>query len=147
METHIVPDYYINPKNTCDGDGSVRIKWVTDLEVTARGVVCSAPGAPPHYTVSAPLMKLGGPHREMVVSPPHRYTVNTTTCAAVYLALVIAIELLLELAAFFLWRHRSHTEAGLTISDNLDTRHHLPHGTVQLPAHGDHPPPERLQCL
>ncbi|XP_069171581.1 receptor-type tyrosine-protein phosphatase epsilon [Procambarus clarkii] len=68
----------------------------------------------------------------MVVSPPHRYTVNTPTiCAAVYLGVTLAILLLMELAAFFLWRHRSHTGASLTISDNLDTRHHLPHAVFE----------------
>ncbi|XP_069171582.1 tyrosine-protein kinase receptor Tie-1-like [Procambarus clarkii] len=59
MEGHIVPHYYSNPTIQRDGDGNIRLKWATGVETTARGVVCSAPGAPPHYNVSAPLMKHG----------------------------------------------------------------------------------------
>ncbi|XP_069171619.1 uncharacterized protein [Procambarus clarkii] len=57
IDGHIVPRYYSSPKIQRDGDGSVRLWWVPGVENTARGVVCGAPGALPHYTVSAPLMK------------------------------------------------------------------------------------------
>ncbi|XP_069171306.1 receptor-type tyrosine-protein phosphatase mu isoform X3 [Procambarus clarkii] len=59
MEAHIVPGYYSSPTIQRDGDGSVRLKWGTGVEITARGVVCSALGTPPHYNVSAPLMNNG----------------------------------------------------------------------------------------